>query len=135
MAQRSDHSHEKFRIMALEATTQVILEQGHPCLTACKVASEIGYTAGALYLDFENLINLILHINAHTLDRLFTGYDRCSIAEFDRRRSVSLSSANSISTLFMLISTAGRSYLNIVLLRTSPYRSGTQKNRSGICSR
>ncbi|MEW8024885.1 MAG: hypothetical protein AB2803_14445 [Candidatus Thiodiazotropha sp.] len=90
MARRSDHSHEKIHVMALEAAEQIILEQGHPCLAACKVASEIGYTAGALYLDFENLNNLILHINAHTLDRLFTGYDRCSIAELDRRRSVSL---------------------------------------------
>ena len=70
MARRSDHSHEEIRNMALEAAEQIIVEQGHDGLTARKVAEGIGYTVGTLYLIFENLDDLIMHINARTLDRL-----------------------------------------------------------------
>ena len=70
MARRSDHSHEEIRDMALEAAEQIIVEQGHDGLTARKVAEGIGYTVGTLYLIFENLDDLIMHINARTLDRL-----------------------------------------------------------------
>lgn len=70
MARRSDHTHEGIRDMTLEAAEQIILEQGHAGLTARKAASEIGYTAGTLYLVFEHLDDLILHLNARTLDRL-----------------------------------------------------------------
>ena len=70
MARRSDHSHEEIREMALAAAEQIIVEQGPSGLTARKVASEIGYTVGTLYLVFENLDDLVMHINARTLDRL-----------------------------------------------------------------
>ena len=70
MARRSDHSHEEIRDMALEAAEQIIVEQGYDGLTTRKVASKIGYTVGTLYLVFENLDDLIMHINARTLDRL-----------------------------------------------------------------
>ena len=70
MARRSDHSHEEIRDMALAAAEQIIVEQGHDGLTARKVASEIGYTVGTLYLVFDNLDDMIMHINARTLDRL-----------------------------------------------------------------
>jgi len=56
--------------MALAAAEQIIVEQGHDGLTARKVASEIGYTVGTLYLVFDNLDDMIMHINARTLDRL-----------------------------------------------------------------
>lgn len=70
MARRSDHNHEEIRDMALAAAEQIIVEQGPSGLTARKVASEIGYTVGTLYLVFENLNDLVMHINARTLDRL-----------------------------------------------------------------
>ena len=70
MARRSDHSRVELREMALAAAEQIVVEQGHEGLSARKVASAIGYTVGTLYLVFENLDDLILHINARTLDRL-----------------------------------------------------------------
>ena len=87
MARRSDHSREEIRDMALKAAEQIILEQGHDGLTARKVASEIGYTVGTLYLIFENLNDLIMHINARTLDRLhqlMTDSDTQNLAQEDR---------------------------------------------------
>jgi len=70
MARRSDHSREELREMTLAAAEQIVVEQGYEGLSARKVAAAIGYTVGTLYLVFENLDDLILHINARTLDRL-----------------------------------------------------------------
>ena len=70
MARRSDHSREELREMALSAAEQIVVEQGYDGLSARKVAAAIGYTVGTLYLVFENLDDLILQVNARTLDRL-----------------------------------------------------------------
>ena len=70
MARRSDHSREELREMALSAAERIVAERGYEGLSARKVATEIGYTVGTLYLVFENIDDLILHINARTLDRL-----------------------------------------------------------------
>jgi len=72
MARRSDHSREELREMTLTAAENIVVEQGYEGLSARKVATAIGYTVGTLYLVFENLDDLILHINARTLDRLHT---------------------------------------------------------------
>jgi AcrR family transcriptional regulator len=70
MARRSDHSREEIREMALSAAEQIVSEQGYEALSARKVASAIGYTVGTLYLVFENIDDLLLQVNARTLDRL-----------------------------------------------------------------
>jgi len=70
MARRSDHSREELREMTITAAEHIVVEQGYAGLSARKVAAAIGYTVGTLYLVFENLDDLILHINARTLDRL-----------------------------------------------------------------
>jgi AcrR family transcriptional regulator len=71
MARRSDHSREEIREMALEAAENIVVEKGFEGLSARKVAKAIGYTVGTLYLVFENIDDLILQINARTLDRLY----------------------------------------------------------------
>jgi AcrR family transcriptional regulator len=70
MARRSDHSREEIREMALSAAEQIVVKRGYKGLSARKIAAAIGYTVGTLYLVFQNLDDLILHINARTLDRL-----------------------------------------------------------------
>jgi AcrR family transcriptional regulator len=70
MARRSDHSREEIQEMALSAAEDLIQTQGYQMLSARKVASAIGYTVGTLYLVFDNLDDLILQVNARTLDRL-----------------------------------------------------------------
>ncbi len=70
MARRSDHSREELREMAITAVEHIVVEQGYEGLSARKVAAAIGYTVGTLYLVFENLDDLVLHVNARTLDRL-----------------------------------------------------------------
>ncbi|HYQ72852.1 MAG TPA: TetR/AcrR family transcriptional regulator [Gammaproteobacteria bacterium] len=70
MARRSDHSREELQEMTIKAAEHIVVEQGYEGLSVRKVAAAIGYTVGTLYLVFENLDDLILHINARTLDRL-----------------------------------------------------------------
>ena len=71
MARRSDHSREEIREMALAAAEQIVVDQGLEGLSARKVAAVIGYTVGTLYLVSDNIDDLILQINARTLDRLY----------------------------------------------------------------
>jgi len=71
MARRSDHSRDEIKEMAILAAEKMILADGQNGLSARKVAQEIGYTVGTLYLVFKNLDELILHVNARTLNRLF----------------------------------------------------------------
>jgi AcrR family transcriptional regulator len=70
MARRSDHSREEIRDMALVAAEQIVSEHGFDALNARKIASAIGYTVGTLYLVFKNLDDLILQLNARTLEEL-----------------------------------------------------------------
>lgn len=71
MARRSDHSREQIREMAILAAERLVEKHGYKALSARKVASEIGYTVGTLYLVFKNLDELILNINARALDQLY----------------------------------------------------------------
>ncbi len=70
MARRSDHSREEIKEMALNAAVTIVDEEGSKKLTARHVATTIGYTVGTLYLVFKNLDDMVLHLNARTLDDL-----------------------------------------------------------------
>jgi AcrR family transcriptional regulator len=78
MGRRSDHSRDEIREMAIKAATRILTQKGLARLTARGIATDIGYTVGTLYLAFENLDDLILHINAKTLDEIYTRIDRAS---------------------------------------------------------
>jgi len=85
MARRSDHSREELQEMALSAAEQIVVEQGYEGLSARKVASAIGYTVGTLYLVFKNVDDLILQLNARTLDRLHTRMTESQASARDAR--------------------------------------------------
>lgn len=70
MARRSDHSRDEIKEMALAAAATIVEQEGSKKLTARNVATAIGYTVGTLYLVFKNLDDMVLHLNAHTLDDL-----------------------------------------------------------------
>jgi AcrR family transcriptional regulator len=70
MARRNDHSREQIQQMAITAAIGILNEEGPGQLSTRKVASAIGYTVGTLYLVFRNLDELLLHVNAATLDEL-----------------------------------------------------------------
>ncbi|MFQ5470067.1 MAG: TetR/AcrR family transcriptional regulator [Gammaproteobacteria bacterium] len=70
MARRSDHSKDEQRAMAIAAAIEIVNGEGWRALSARKVATRIGYTVGSLYLVFRNFDELIVHVNADTLDEL-----------------------------------------------------------------
>lgn len=70
MARRSDHTREELYEITLDAAANIIKSDGFRALTARNVADVIGYSAGTLYNLFENIDDLILHLNGRTLDQL-----------------------------------------------------------------
>lgn len=70
MGRRSDHSRDEIREMAIAAAAKHVETEGFQSLTARKVASSIGYTVGTLYHVFRNFDDLIIHLNAETIDEM-----------------------------------------------------------------
>ena len=70
MGRRSDHSRDEIREMAIAAAAKHVETEGFQSLTARKVASSIGYTVGTLYHVFRNFDDLIIHLNAQTIDEM-----------------------------------------------------------------
>lgn len=56
--------------MAITAASDIVAASGLRGLTTRKVAAVLGYSPGSLYVIFANLDDLILHVNAATLDEL-----------------------------------------------------------------
>lgn len=56
--------------MALAAAGNILDQSGYGALSTRKVAAKIGYTVGSLYFIFRNLDDLILQLNARTLDEM-----------------------------------------------------------------
>ncbi|RVU38188.1 TetR/AcrR family transcriptional regulator [Hwanghaeella grinnelliae] len=71
MARRSDHNREELYALAIGAARQIVESDGIKALTARNVADVIGYSPGTLYNLFDNLDDLIVHLNGSTLDDLF----------------------------------------------------------------
>ena len=70
MGRRSDHSRDEIREMAITAAAEHVELEGFQSLTARKVASKIGYTVGTLYHVFRNFDDLLIHLNAQTIDEM-----------------------------------------------------------------
>jgi AcrR family transcriptional regulator len=89
MGRRSAHSPEELRELILKATEDLVEQNGLAGLSAREIARLIGYSAGTLYNCFENLDDVILHVEARVLDHLdreLGGVVRTSTAEEHVRR-------------------------------------------------
>lgn len=71
MPRRGEHTKEELTALVLEAAEALVAEQGDSGLSARAIAKRIGYAPGSIYLVFANLDEVILHVNARTLDRLY----------------------------------------------------------------
>jgi len=72
MARRNEHSLAEIKAMVLNAAETIIIEEGFAALTIRKIAMEMGYTVGSIYMVFSSRAELILHINARTLEDIAT---------------------------------------------------------------
>lgn len=71
MGRRNDHTRDELKAMAIAAAGRILEQDGLAALSARRVAKEIEYTVGTLYLVFKNFDELILCVNAETLDVLY----------------------------------------------------------------
>lgn len=70
MARRSEHTQEQIREMVLTAAENIVIDEGFNALTVRKVAMEIGYTVGSIYMVFTNMDDLIMHVKGRALDEI-----------------------------------------------------------------
>jgi len=70
MARRNKHSLDEIREMVLDAAETIIINEGYSALTVRKIATEIGYTVGSIYMVFASMADLVTHIKADTVDEL-----------------------------------------------------------------
>lgn len=68
MARRNEHSLSEIKAMVLNAAETIIIEEGFAALTIRKIAMEMGYTVGSIYMVFASRAELILQLNARTLE-------------------------------------------------------------------
>ena len=75
MARRSEHSQAEIKTMVLEAAEDIIQENGYSALKVRKIAADIGYTVGSIYMVFTNMNDLNIHIKARTWQKLYQQLD------------------------------------------------------------
>ena len=72
MARRSEHSFAEIKNMVLDSAASIIADEGFNALTIRKIAMEMGYTVGSVYMVFASRAEIVLHLNAQTLDEIST---------------------------------------------------------------
>ena len=70
MARRSTHTGSELRELILDAAEGLIESNGLAGLSAREIAKRIGYSPGTIYNVFDNLDDVILHVEARMLDGL-----------------------------------------------------------------
>jgi AcrR family transcriptional regulator len=70
MGRRSTHTPQQLRELILDAAQDIIQDQGLAGLSAREVARRIEYSPGTIYNMFENLDDVVLHVEARVLDAL-----------------------------------------------------------------
>jgi AcrR family transcriptional regulator len=76
VGRRNEHSRDELKDLALRAAADIVGESGAAALSMREVARRIGYTVGALYIVFENLDDLIVHLNERTVLELRAALER-----------------------------------------------------------
>jgi len=70
MGRRSAHTPDQLRDLILDAAQAIIESNGLAGLSAREIARRIGYSPGTIYNMFENLDDVVLHVEARVLDAL-----------------------------------------------------------------
>lgn len=70
MGRRSSHTPQQLRDLILEAAQEIIESEGLSGLSAREIARRIGYSPGTIYNMYQNLDDVILHVEARVLDSL-----------------------------------------------------------------
>jgi AcrR family transcriptional regulator len=76
MARRGHHTLEEIKSMVLAAAEDLVVQGGLPLLTARRIATKIDYTVGSIYMVFEGMNDLIMHLKGRFLDDMAEEMDR-----------------------------------------------------------
>jgi len=90
MARRSEHSQQEIKDMVLNAAETIVVEEGFDKLKVRKIAMDIGYTVGSIYMVFDNMADLIMHIKGRTLDDIATQLNAIDATETAEQKIVLL---------------------------------------------
>jgi len=101
--------------MALKATETIVEREGATGLSTRKIASEIGYTVGSLYLIFENLDDLIFQVNARTLAELALELDQAAA-----RKNAPEAALVELGLVYLRFATSHRGRWDLIFGRGSP---------------
>ncbi len=71
MARRSDHTRVELHAMILDAAREIVERDGFAGLTIRRIGEAIGYSSGTLYNLFNDLEDIVVHVNGATLDALY----------------------------------------------------------------
>lgn len=82
MGRRNDHSRDELKEMVIVAAEKILVEEGYGKLTTRRIAKEIGYTVGSLYMVIKNVDDLMLLLNARTLQLLLEKIE-VDLAKYD----------------------------------------------------
>lgn len=70
MARRYQHSLQEIKTMILQSAENIVIEEGYSALNARKIAMAIDYTVGSIYMVFDGMADIALHINAQTVNEM-----------------------------------------------------------------
>ena len=70
MGRRYDHSSVELKELMLKSAEDLINAEGYRNLTARKISKQMNYSVGTLYNIFDNLNDIIMHVNARTLKKI-----------------------------------------------------------------
>ncbi|MCU7940556.1 MAG: TetR/AcrR family transcriptional regulator [gamma proteobacterium symbiont of Bathyaustriella thionipta] len=88
MARRSDHSREELKELALKSAEELLNEKSASELSTRQIATKMGYTVGTLYQIFDNLPDLLLHVNARTLGILYQDCQKLDLSAKDAQNNI-----------------------------------------------
>ena len=97
MARRSEHSLEEIKAMVLKAAETIVIEEGFAALKVRKIAMEIGYTVGSVYMVFANMDDLIMHVKGQTLDKLSAQLGQVVMAKSEPKQAIVQLATNYLS--------------------------------------
>lgn len=71
MGVRNQHKHAALKAQIIVAAREIILKHGLQALSVRIIAKNVGCSVGTIYNVFENIDDIILHINGQSLDLLY----------------------------------------------------------------
>jgi AcrR family transcriptional regulator len=70
MARRSELKREQLEALIVKTAENLLVKEGISAVSARKIATKIGYTPGSIYIFFSSIDELILRVNANTLEEI-----------------------------------------------------------------